>query len=108
MNWWANRLSGQQQNAPAHVVSQPSPAPPQQQPKQQPRPVRQEEQCPSCYSGNYMAATPNSQKRCFDCGYPLVQSGSGVGSTQSDAPAKQAVQVQGGGYHPTTIIGRVE
>ena len=58
---------------------------------------------------NYMAPQGTQQKRCFDCGYPLMQSGSGVGSTgQTDGTVRKATQVQSGGYHPTQIIGKVE
>jgi hypothetical protein len=55
-----------------------------------------------------MAAPGSTYKRCFDCGYPKVQSGTGVGATQSDAPAKKATQVPTQGYSPTTIVGRIE
>ena len=64
--------------------------------------------CPSCGSGNYMAAPGRQYHRCYDCGYPLQQSGSGIGTTQAEGPTKQATQVETGGYSPTTIIGRVE
>jgi len=46
--------------------------------------------------------------RCYDCGWPIQQSGSGVGSTKSDAPSRPATQVRGGGFNPTVIVGRVE
>lgn len=59
---------------------------------------------------NYMAPQGTQAKRCFDCGYPVVQSGSGLGSVtgQTDGSVKKATQVQGSGYHPTQIIGKVE
>lgn len=54
-----------------------------------------------------MAAPGSQYYRCYDCGHPVTQSGSGVGSTRSNEPAKKAVQVESGGYSPTTIVGRV-
>lgn len=59
---------------------------------------------------NYMAPPGTRAKRCFDCGYPIQQSGSGVGGTggQTDGTVRKATQVQSGGYHPTTIVGKVE
>jgi hypothetical protein len=50
-------------------------------------------------------------KRCFDCGYPVVQSTSGIGvagGAKTDGTVHKATQVDSGGYSPTTIIGRVE
>jgi uncharacterized protein (DUF983 family) len=68
----------------------------------------QHEHCPGCGSGNYAAAPGSSYRRCYDCGWPIQQSGSGVGATKSDAPARPATQVPGGGFQPGTIVGRVE
>lgn len=36
--------------------------------------------CPGCGSGNYVSHpdAPGSRPRCYDCGYPISQSGSGV------------------------------
>lgn len=56
--------------------------------------------CPNCSSGNYVKHPESptaSRPRCFDCGYPLTQSGSGLGSLQqprSSAPVKAARQTQ--------------
>jgi len=58
-----------------------------------------------------MAPAGTSLKRCFDCGYPVVQSTSGVGGTgggSTDGTVHKATQVETGGYSPTTIVGRVE
>lgn len=58
---------------------------------------------------NYMAPQGTQMKRCFDCGYPISQSGSGVSGTgQTDGTVKKATQVPSGGYHPGTIIGKVD
>ena len=118
-NWWASKLGGQ--------PAAPSYTPPVQQPMQpqQPNPIpagqnstppvvgRVAERCPGCGSNNYGGATPESRKRCYDCGYPLVQSGSGMGrgivSGQQTAGAPQpAKQVQAGGWNPNVIIGKIE
>lgn len=45
--------------------------------------------CPECGSGNYFAATyadkGSNKSHCFDCGYPVIQSGSGLPSDAGDA-----------------------
>lgn len=125
-NWWSQKLTGQpaQPQAPApqpiYAAPQPAtyvpPAQPQYPPAQQATP--QASQCPACRSGNYGAVgsqiTQNgsvSTYRCYDCGYPLVQAGSGRGgatSAPSSGPAQKARQVATGGWNPTTIIGRLE
>lgn len=116
-NWWAQRLN--QGAAPAAPVPAPTrpyqapasyqrPAPMVQQPTRLPPSARETEECPGCGSGNYMAAPGSQYHRCLDCGYPIVQSGSGVGTVHSDAPVRAAVQVPSDGYHPQQIIGRVE
>lgn len=58
-----------------------------------------------------MGGTPTSTyKRCYDCGYPVVQAGTGVGgvSNASSKTVHRATQVEGGGFNPSVIIGRVE
>lgn len=69
---------------------------------------RDAERCPGCMSGNYMAPVGTQRKRCYDCGYPIVQAGSGVGGTGqggTSIPAKQPSQ--GGGFNPTVIVDRI-
>jgi len=116
-NWWANKLGTQapQQAAPTpqYVAPQPAtyiqPSQPQYPPTQQATP--QAERCPGCGSGNYGGATPESRKRCYDCGYPITQSGSGRGKgvvgNQGGGPTQAAKQVSSGGFNPTTIIGHI-
>lgn len=60
------------------------------------------ERCPGCDSGNYL-------DHCFDCGYPLVQSGSGMVGTggTSAKPAKQLDSFVNAGYHPEIIIEHI-
>jgi hypothetical protein len=117
-NWWAQKLGNN--SAPLPPATQPRVAPqpatyaqPQQQypPSQQVTP--QAERCPGCGSGNYGGGTPESRKRCYDCGYPVVQSGSGLGKgvtsgPQASGPVQASIQVPTGGWNPTTIIGKLE
>lgn len=114
-NWWATKLNAQP-SAPTQrpVVPQAPQAPMPQQPMNYP-PTQQQvpltERCPGCGSNNYGGATPESRKRCYDCGYPIQQSGSGVGkgvNVPLEGPTQSAVQVQTGGWNPQTIIGKLE
>lgn len=71
---------------------------------------RETELCPGCMSGNYFAPQGTQRKRCYDCGYPLVQAGTGVGGTGGAGegrpmPAKQPAM--GTGFNPTTIVDRI-
>jgi hypothetical protein len=52
-----------------------------------------------------MAATPSVAPRCFDCGYPLVQSTSGMVVSKNTPFGKPVRQVLGDGFHPNEIIG---
>lgn len=116
-NWWAKKLNTPiPQQQPQYVAPQPAtyaqPSQASYPPSQQMTP--QAPRCPGCGSGNYGGATAESRPRCYDCGYPIVQSGTGVGrgiigQGSSDAgPATPAKQVQTGGWNPTTIIGKLE
>jgi len=118
-DWWSRRLT----NPPATQAPQAPYLPPVQQPAQQYAPVEQQaapprlpasatntSRCPGCGSGNYGSASPEARPRCYDCGYPISQTGTGtVGITGSgggaSAPAKQ---VPTGGWNPTAIIGRID
>lgn len=113
-NWWADKLGAanrapranpnvQYKQTPISRLQAQAPAPPAPQP-----PPKVEDRCPGCNGTNYMAAPNSNYKRCYDCGYPLVQSGTGVGATHADAPTKSAVQVQTGGYNPSVIVGKVD
>jgi hypothetical protein len=70
---------------------------------------RSTETCPGCYSGNYMSSPgSNTAKRCYDCGYPLVQSGTGAGlPSQSSGPTVAAKQVGTSGFNPNIIVDRI-
>ena len=117
-DWWSKKLSN-----PASTQSTPPTSPPasnvyrapQQSPnvqvsydQQQDQLVtraqssRDAERCPGCMSGNYMAPVGTQRKRCYDCGYPIVQAGSGVGGTgQGGSPIAAKQPSQGGGFNPT-------
>lgn len=74
--------------------------------------AQQTGRCPRCGSGNYMKASPTSNKaaRCFDCGYAendriAEQSGAGLGGTTS-GPVRAARQVStANNFHPEIIVG---
>lgn len=126
-NWWANKLGG-----PTPYTPSPTPAvtpPPGNtyvaQPGMPNTPVNYDpnrdqlvskamsaknaQNCPNCYSGNYFAPMGTNRMRCYDCGYPVLQQGSGAGlpSGQGGAatPAKQVSQ--GGGFQPNVIVDRI-
>ncbi len=119
-DWWSKKLTGQPASYPP--VAQPAPQVPQQfqQPIQQPVQPQQPRlpqsatatsRCPGCGSGNYGGATPESRPRCYDCGYPITQSGTGVpgiNQGQAPGPTQAAKQIQTGGWNPTTIIGKID
>lgn len=65
---------------------------------------QQSERCPNCDSGDYAATakafTRNgevSTKRCFDCGYPVLQRTSGMGAMTGVPMGGHARQVAHGG-----------
>lgn len=117
-DWFARKLGlqpqPQQTSTPNYVPQAPQqPYVPQNNsyPVQTPA-VPMGERCPGCGSGNYGGASPESRKRCYDCGYPITQSGSGMGrgitsGPQASGPAQPAKQVQPGGFNPQTIIGHI-
>ena len=105
-DWWANKLAQTQPQAPVGRSADLPSMPPSQQPMQvmptfQPQQavskaqsLNQTSSCPECGSGNYMAPTPQIALRCYDCGYPVAQSGSRYGAltgAKVDGPAKSAV-----------------
>jgi ribosomal protein S27AE len=119
-DWWAKKLGNPQ---PQQVGrSDPTPGmPPSQQPMaampnfQRPQTERaqsakQTATCPDCGSGNYMAIQ-NAAPRCFDCGYPLEQSGSRFGNLSGAHVEGSAKQASGNdstnNWNPQGIIGRI-
>jgi hypothetical protein len=122
-DWWAKKLG----NTPQTPVGRPDIAPPMpasqqpmaqmpafQPPTQAPTKAQSASQvatCPDCGSGNYFAIA-NAAPRCYDCGYPLQQSGSAYGSltgARVEGTAKGALgNNAANNWNPTTIIGEVK
>lgn len=122
-NFWANKTSNpgaprvssppsysQQQSTPP-TQPQPTYFPPEVASHQLPASATSQSRCPGCGSGNYGSADPSARARCYDCGYPIQQSGSGVGKgiagPQPKGPTQASRQVTTGGFNPTTIIGHI-
>jgi ribosomal protein S27AE len=123
-DWWSKKLSN-----PSSTQSTPPTSPPASNvyraPQQTPnvqvsydpnqdqlvtraQSARDQERCPGCMSGNYMAPVGTQRKRCYDCGYPIVQAGTGVGGTgQGGSPIAAKQPSQGGGFNPTVIVDRI-
>lgn len=138
-NWWADKLGPAQPVqpvvparpvSPAIPVAWPQPTPslpglPAMSPQAYPEVTeatyqssrttydRNSGQCPECGSGNYFKpADPrsNSGHRCYDCGYPVVQSTSNMPSmpTGEGGPVKAARQVStANNYNPQMVVDRV-
>ncbi len=114
-DWWSKKLGSATPQVPAPQVQLAQPQSTFQQPVQSQYPPSQQIQmsprCPGCGSSNY-GGTAESRARCYDCGYPIQQSGSGVGAgivsgKQAQGPTQAAKQVQSGGFNPQTIIGHI-
>jgi hypothetical protein len=118
-DWWAKKLQ-QPNNQPRQDIT--PPMPPSQQPMtryEAPQPqtvnlrigsAQQTQTCPECSSNNYMAVQ-NSAPRCYDCGYPISQSGSRYGALTG---AKVEGNVKGAlgndtasNWNPQGIVGRI-
>lgn len=64
--------------------------------------AKQTSHCPGCASGNYLAPEGSGRARCFDCGYPVIQSTSGGGGLPSEkgvaaTPSRQTALGGAGG-----------
>ena len=119
-DWWAKKL-GQPTASPAARESIPMPPsqqpmtrytpPAPQQPQTKAMSARQTQLCPSCNGNNYMSVA-NAAPRCYDCGYPLIQSGSGIGDLSGanvEGPTKAALgNDTANNFNPTQIVGRVQ
>ena len=125
-SWYANKLNKPNVNpSPTPPYTPPSPQPfnpvpqpqvPQQVPQQPTSPLpssaRASQRCPGCGSGNYGSVTLESKARCYDCGYPVVQSGSGLGTgvqgSGGSGPAQPSRQVStANNFNPQGIIGHI-
>lgn len=121
-SWWANKLAQpatpqqrapQQSQLPPTTPQQPY-YPPEVNQQALPQSATSAARCPGCGSGNYgsSAMEPSARARCYDCGYPITQSGSGMGKgvtsgPQASGPAQAARQIATGGFNPGTIIGHI-
>jgi len=119
-DWWAKKLQSQTPQ-PRRDVS--PPMPPSQQPMTPytpPQPqapslrigsASQNQSCPECGSNNYMAVQ-NAAPRCYDCGYPISQSGSKYGAltgAKVEGPVKTASgNDTSSNWNPQGIIGRID
>ena len=121
-DWWAKKL-GQQQPVQQGRPDPTPPMPPSQQPMammpqfQQPanpaekaQSSKQTATCPDCGSGNFFSIQ-NAAPRCYDCGYPIQQSGWRWGSLAGahvEGATKQATGNDGtSNWNPQGIIGRI-
>lgn len=108
-DWYAAKFAG---TNPPRQYTPPAYVPTYEEPRPQPtkaRSARQTERCPDCDSENYFRPEPYAKLRCYDCGYPLVQSGTGMGSVADEnTPARPARQVKTHGFNPQQFIGRIE
>jgi ribosomal protein L37E len=121
-DWWTKQLGTQSKPIQQRPVD--IPLPPSQQPMtrfeppvpQQPavtkaQSAKQIQTCPECGSNNYMSVA-NAASRCYDCGYPLSQSGSKFGSLTGAKVEGSVKQSLGNdtqnNYNPQSIIGRIE
>jgi hypothetical protein len=120
-DWWAKKLAQTTPQAPPRSDGV-LPAPPSQQPLApmpnfQPQTTtraqsaNQTSACPDCGSANYMSVA-NAAPRCFDCGYPLEQSGSRYGSLAGAHVEGSAKSSKGNdptnNWNPQGIIGRID
>jgi len=118
-DWWAKQLGAQPTPTTPAPRSADMPMPASQQPMtpfQQPAPMSkaqsstQTQLCPECGGGNYMTVQ-NAAARCYDCGYPIQQSGSRYGALTGAKVEGSAKQSQGNdvtsNWNPQGIIGRI-
>jgi len=121
-SWWETKLGGgtpqprpytPQPQYPTPPVGQP--AVPYQNPELAgrliPASATNASRCPNCASGNYGQTSPEAKARCYDCGYPLQQSGSGTPGVRT-SPGGGAVQATrqistANNYNPGQIIDRI-
>lgn len=121
-DWFAKKLQQQQPPAPA-ARTQSVPLAPSQVPMtpfQAPQPqtaapkaqsALKNDLCPDCGSDNYFGFN-GSKPRCYECGYPMEQSGSKYGSLTGARVVGDVKGARGNdatnNYNPQGIIGRVE
>jgi len=125
-SWWSDKLGGQPATptyrpappvAPAAPVYPPVATPPYTPQYVQPvtpqvlPPSATAERCPNCSSGNYVG-TMETKQRCYDCGYPVQQSGSGTPGVRIPGSQGGAVQAAkqistANNFNPNVIVDRI-
>lgn len=123
-DWWAKKLQQQQPQVQQYRPDPTPPMPQSQQPmaampsfqqtantSERAQSAKQTASCPDCGSVNYMAVA-NAAPRCYDCGYPISQSGSKFGTLTGahvEGAAKQSLGNDGtSNWNPQGIIGRID
>ena len=113
-DWWAKQLGTNTPQPTPRVNNNPMPpsqqpmtqyqAPQQQVPNQsKAQSVSQNQPCPECGGNNYMSPSQTIALRCYDCGYPISQSGSRYGAltgAKVEGAAKGAIGNTTGGFNP--------
>jgi hypothetical protein len=126
-DWWSKQLGNNNKPRQANAPVAPNPQVPYVPPAQQPnvqvnydanadqlttkaQSAKRDDRCPECSSGNYFAPVGTQRMRCYDCGYPVTQSGSGAAmpSGSGGGNVQRAKQVgQTGGFNPNVIVDRI-
>lgn len=121
-DWWAKKLQQQQPTpppartqsvpqAPSQTPMTPYQAPVPQQPTSRAQSASQTASCPDCGSDKYFGFN-GSKPRCYECGYPMEQSGSKYGSLTGAQVVGDTKGARGNdatnNYNPQGIIGRVD
>jgi ribosomal protein L37E len=122
-DWWAARLAttstpvaqGRPDPTPPMPVSQlpmsPMPTLQQTNPAGRAQSASQTANCPECGSNNYMSADRNTAPRCFECGYPVSQSGSRYGNLSTarvEGTTKSSLgNDPASNWNPQGIIGHI-
>jgi hypothetical protein len=125
-DWWSRNLNTPQPQQQSPQVGRPlnlPQMPPSQQPMAQmpvfqPQPTtkaqsaNQTTPCPDCGSDNYLSPSSQIAPRCYDCGYPVQQSGSRYGSlagarVEGNVKASLGNDSQNN-WNPQGIIGRID
>ena len=121
-DWWAQKLGNTQpvqqgrpdptpQMPPSQLPMTPAPTPQQEVPPAgRVQSASQVLNCPDCGSNNYMAVA-NTAPRCFECGYPVSQSGSKYGNLSTARIEGAATSARGNdttnNWNPQGIIGKI-
>jgi len=118
-DWWSKKL-GTNTTTPQSTPYIPQNTPPVVQPAPQthtpsgnrlPESAMSSSRCPHCGSGNYGKSSPDTRARCYECGYPIQQSGTGTPGVRlpSNGAAEPTKQIDtSNNFNPTTIIGKIE